>query len=63
MPSVGKRCHELRIVDRDKAWRIMYHVTNDAVVILEVFPKKTGATPKSVIQACTRRLRLYHQLR
>jgi len=63
MPSVGKRCHELRIVDRDKTWRIMYHVDADAVVILDVFAKKTGTTPKSVIENCKRRLNAYQQLR
>lgn len=63
MPSVGKRCHELRIVDRDNTWRIMYHVDNDAIVILEVFAKKTRATPKSVIENCKLRLRRYQQLR
>ena len=63
MPSVGKRCHELRIVDRDKTWRIIYHVDNDAIVILEVFAKKTGTTPKSVIENCRVRLRRFQQLR
>ncbi len=63
MPSVGKRCHELRIVDRDNTWRIMYHADNDAIVILEVFAKKTRATPKSVIENCKLRLRKYQQLR
>lgn len=63
MPSVGKRCHELRIVDRDKTWRIMYHVDSDAVVILEVFAKKTGATPQRVVDSCKLRLRKYQDLR
>jgi len=63
MPSLGKRCHELRIVDRDKTWRIMYHVDHDAIVILDVFAKKTGATPTSVIESCKLRLRRYQQLR
>ena len=62
MPSLGKRCHELRIVDRDKTWRIMYHVDTDAVVVLDVFAKKTAATPKSVIENCKLRLRKYQQL-
>jgi len=63
MPSVGNRCHELRIVDRDNSWRIVYHIDVDAVVILDVFAKKTGTTPKSVIENCKRRLREYQQLR
>jgi len=24
MPSIGKRCHELRIQDKDVTWRIIY---------------------------------------
>jgi len=37
----------------------MYHLARDAVVILEVFEKKTGRTPRHVIETCRRRLRLY----
>jgi hypothetical protein len=37
MPSVASGCHELRIVDGDLNWRIMYYIATDAVVILDVF--------------------------
>ena len=63
MPSIGRGCHELRIVDRDVTWRIAYHVDADAVVILEVFSKKTKTTPKRVIKACTTRLTMYRESR
>ena len=56
MPDVEAGCHELRIVDRGVNWRIMYYVASDAVVILDVFQKKTTATPKSVITDCRKRL-------
>ena len=56
MPTLGAACHELRIVDRSVTWRIMYHVAADAIVILDVFAKKTAATPKSIIAECRRRL-------
>lgn len=59
MPSVGARCHELRIVDETVTWRIMYRLDEDAVVILEVFAKKTGQTPKHVIDTCKVRLKRY----
>ena len=59
MPSVGRRCHELRIVDRDASWRIVYRLDPDAVVILDVFSKKTGQTPKHVIETCRARLKRY----
>ena len=59
MPAVGPRCHELRVRDGAAAWRILYRVDADAVVILEVFSKKTQATPKAVIDTCRKRLREY----
>lgn len=59
MPSIGARCHELRINDRNATWRIMYRVDPDAIVILEVFKKTTAKTPLSVIDICKRRLRMY----
>ena len=43
MPSVGTRCHELRIPDAHATWRIVYRLDPDAVVIAEVFSKKTAA--------------------
>jgi phage-related protein len=56
MPTIGAQCHELRINDRDHAWRIMYHVEPDAVVILDVFSKKTDATPRLTLETCRKRL-------
>lgn len=62
MPSIGGRCHELRIQDKDKTWRIVYRVDSDAVVIAEVFVKATQATPKQVIEMSQRRLRRYDEI-
>jgi phage-related protein len=62
MPSIGVRCHELRIDDENKKWRIVYRIDEDAVVILEVFEKKTQKTPKNVIDNCKRRIRMYESL-
>ena len=59
MPIVGPRCHELRIEDAASTWRIVYRVDRDAIVIGEVFAKKTAATPRWVIELCRRRLREY----
>jgi len=61
MPEVGARCHELRVVDRDASWRIVYRADEDAIVVLEVFSKKTRTTPKAVIEACRRRLAAYDE--
>src|ERR1041385_1105590 len=62
MPTVGRNCHELRVDDGDVTWRILYHVASDAVVILEVFQKKTRATPKHVVAVAQKRLRRYQQV-
>jgi phage-related protein len=59
MPSVGRRCHELRIVDEAVTWRIMYRIDSDAIIILAVFRKTTRETPKHVIDQIQRRLRAY----
>jgi len=59
MPTIGPRCHELRIVDKDKTWRIIYRVDSDAIVIADIFEKKTQKTLRGVIDACKRRLRDY----
>lgn len=62
MPSIGKRCAELRIVDESATWRIVYRVDSDAVLIADVFAKKTQATPKSVIDKCKKRFALYDKV-
>lgn len=62
MSVIGPRCHELRINDVAGTFRILYRSDPDAVVILEVFSKKTPRTPGTVIEACKRRLRDYDRL-
>jgi len=62
MPSIGPHCHELRIRDKAVTWRIIYRVDEDAIVIVEVFKKKTGTTPKSAIDRCRLRLMEYDRV-
>lgn len=59
MPSIGPRCHELRVMDQAATWRIILRLDADAIVILEVFSKKTRKTPVSVLRSCRARLRRY----
>jgi|SRR5579872_5973731 len=59
MPTVGPRCHELRINDIGQTWRIIYRIDEDAIVIADVFAKKTQQTPNSVIKTCQKRLKEY----
>ncbi len=59
MPSVGPRCHELRIKDARAQWRIIYRTDPDAIVTAGVFMKKTQRTPKNELRAARERLRRY----
>jgi phage-related protein len=54
IPGIGVRCHEMRIVDERATWRIIYRLDDDAVVIVDVFSKKTRQTPGRVIRRCVR---------
>jgi phage-related protein len=63
MSSIGRGCHELRIVDQKATWRLIYHVDADAVAILDVFSKKTKATPQRAIDVCKKRLARYKEIR
>lgn len=59
MPSIGSHCHELRINDETKTWRIFYRIDRDAIVIADVIDKKTGKTPKKVLENCKHRFGMY----
>ncbi len=62
MPSVGSRCHELRINDENVNWRIIYRIETDAIIILDVFQKQTQQTPQYVIERCKKRIRMYDSI-
>lgn len=62
MPVIGARCHELRVKDSMTEWRIIYRIDQDAVLVAEVFAKKTRETPLVVIENCRRRLRQYDEI-
>jgi phage-related protein len=61
MPAIGNRCQELRIVDEGHNWRIVYRTDADAIVIGEVFAKKTRNTPQDVVDRSKDRFRRYDQ--
>jgi len=64
MPSIGTRCHELRIKDSISrvTWRIFYRIDRDAILLLDVFSKKTQKTPLEAILICKRRLNRYDEV-
>ena len=59
MPTLGARCHELRIRDQDFHWRIIYRIDTDVILVADVFPKKTETTPANVIANCRKRFADY----
>lgn len=59
LPIVGSRCGALRVRDGEHNWRIMFRVDSDAVLVLEVYAKKTRKIPNEVIERCKRRLKDY----
>ena len=61
LPSIGTRCHELRINDENLTWRIIYRIYTDSILILEVFEKKTSKTPKPIIDICKQRIKRYEK--
>jgi len=44
-------CRELRILDGDVTWRIVYEVEGDALVILDAVPKNSAALDGSTVGA------------
>jgi phage-related protein len=62
MPSIGNRCHELRINDENLNWRIIYRIDTDAIVIFDVFQKQTQRTPQNVIERCKKRIQMYDNI-
>jgi phage-related protein len=62
LPALGQRCGELRIPDASLTWRILYRLDADAVVIVDVFAKKTQATPANILATGRERLRRYDQV-
>ncbi len=59
MPSIGRRCHELRVNDAGQTWRVIYRTDPDVILVVTVFSKKTNQTPKRMIDQAKRMLRDY----
>jgi phage-related protein len=59
MPSIGRRCHELRVNDSGQTWRVIYRTDPDAILVVGLFSKKTSKTPKYVTDQAKRLLREY----
>jgi phage-related protein len=62
LPIIGPRCGALRVRDAQHHWRIVYRADPDAIVILDVYSKKTRKIPDEVIDRCKRRLKNYDEI-
>jgi len=58
---IADRCQQLeaaatrlRVNDKNKTWRLFYFLDSDAIVILEVWEKKTRKTSQATIELCQR---------
>ncbi|RLS54387.1 MAG: type II toxin-antitoxin system RelE/ParE family toxin [Planctomycetota bacterium] len=61
LADLGPRCGALRVRDGNHNWRIMYRIDPDAILILEVYAKKTPKIPDEVFERCTQRIKRYDQ--
>ena len=59
LTGVGPRCGALRVRGVEHNWRIMYRVDTDAILVLEVYSKKSRKIPDEVIERCKQRLKQY----
>jgi len=59
MPTIGPRCHELRITDHRREWRLIYRVDTDAIVVADVIAKTTQKTPARLLEQCRQRFARY----
>jgi len=62
LPNVGPRCGALRVRDAGHNWRIMYRIDSDAILVLDVYAKKTQRIPDEVIERCRDRIKQYDGL-
>ena len=63
LPSIGERCHELRVKDFQfkTIWRIVYRTDANVILIVDIFAKKPRKMPIEAVWRCKGRLRKYDQ--
>ena len=59
LPSVGPRCHEIRVRDADHVWRIVYRIDKDAILVASIFSKKGKSMQQRELGTAEARLTLY----
>jgi phage-related protein len=53
MPSIGPRCHELRINDNTANWRLFYRIDDDAMFCSKCLARKREKHPNELL-TCAR---------
>lgn len=61
MPDIGPRCHEIRVRDENRIWRVVYRIDPELILIVAVFPKTTRTTSKPNIGTCKDRLAVHDE--
>ena len=56
MPAIGPRCHELRVNDGDKSWRVIYRTDRDAVLVNSDYLGEGYGLPTPATFAALRKL-------
>ena len=59
LPTVGSRCHELRVKDSTHQWRIVYRIDGDAILVAGIFAKKGKTMQHQEFKAAAARLAIY----
>ncbi len=62
VPEVGPRCGAWRVRDAENNWRIIFRRNSDAILILEVYSKKSRKIPTEVLLRCRQRLKQYDEV-
>ena len=59
MPTVGPRCHEIRVRDAEHVWRIVYRIDKDAILVAGIFAKKGKSMQQRELATAKGRLALH----
>ena len=61
MPTIGARCHELRVKDSKHEWRIVYRIDPDEILIAGIFAKTGLKMQQREFKTASKRLAIYDQ--
>ena len=61
LPTVGPRCHELRVKDSKHEWRIVYRIDPDAILIAAIFAKTGTKMQQREFKTASKRLAIYDE--